>query len=282
MSVGLINRSEKTRYILFDKRLLSSVGVHYRSDYELIFNVRGQRTIKIGDSSHTLHSGDIVAVGPYISRQIIHAVEDTHPDDCFSVVFRTTSLGREFVNSKHFKQIRTFLSQTGYGLIYSGPLNRSIFESASLLNNTFHFNEVIHLLSILNQLASGTHFKTIAGNRCHIPTIKRNQQLVLTICSYVDNHYQESLYIEDVAQHFCMARSTFTRFFKSNVGMPFIKYLNKARVRHACNMLESGREPVVNIATAVGYSSLSNFNNQFRLLMSMSPSSYRKRQAVSA
>lgn len=282
MSVGLINRSEKAKYVLFDKRLLCSTDAHYRSDYELIFNVSGQRTIKIGDIFHTLLSGDIVAIGPYVPRQLEAPEKTIDPQECFSIVFRTASLGREFVNSKHFKQIRSFLSQTGYGLIYSGPLNRPIIESAERLSNTFDFSEVIYLLDVLNQLALGKHFRMIAESRCHTPTIKRNQQLVSAICSYVDDHYQESIYIEDVARHFCMARSTFTRFFKSNVGMPFIKYLNKVRVRHACNMLENGREPVVNISTAVGYSSLSNFNNQFRLLMAMSPSDYRKRQSVSA
>ena len=281
MSVGLLNRNEKVDYVLFDKRAVSSSEMHYRSDYELIFNVRGRRTLQIGDNSRVLEEGDIAAIGPYVPS-LLRMDDDPCIEDCFSIVFRTSALGREFINSRSFNQIRAFLSRTGYGQIFHGEKNKSVFKSAEHLRNTSCFGEVIYLFDVLNQLALADHYKAVSTDRCHTPTINRNRQLVSAICSYVDDHYHESLYVESVAQNFCMARSTFTRFFKSNAGMPFIKHLNQVRIRHACEMLEKTREPIANIAINVGYSSLSNFNNQFRLVMSVSPSRYRKQRTIAA
>ena len=282
MPVGLLNRNEKIDYVLFDKRAVRKAELHYRSDYELIFNVRGTRTFLIGEHVHSLSDGEIIAIGPYVPNTLQFDEDSPSMDDCFSIVFRTSSLGNEFVHSRQFNQIRAFLARTGYGLLFYGANNQPAFESANHLKNTFHFHEVIHLFEILNHLALNQEYTTLSENRCHTPTIDRNRELVSAICSYVDEHYQESLYVDNVAQNFCMARSTFTRFFKSNAGIPFIKYLNTVRIRHACEFLAKTKEPVGRIAISVGYSSLSNFNNQFRLVMSMSPSHYRKKQSVSA
>jgi AraC-like DNA-binding protein len=45
----------------------------------------------------------------------------------------------------------------------------------------------------------------------------------------------------------------------------------------ACALLDGGRQPVSDIARAVGYPSPSNFNRHFRLHTGLSPRAWRQR-----
>ena len=66
------------------------------------------------------------------------------------------------------------------------------------------------------------------------------------------------------------------RFFKSQVHMTLIEYINYYRIGAACDQLLSGSEPVSSIATGCGYSNISYFNRMFRKYMHCTPKEYRK------
>lgn len=73
-----------------------------------------------------------------------------------------------------------------------------------------------------------------------------------------------------------MSEGQFCRFFKSQVHMTLIEYINYYRIGAACDQLLSGSEPVSSIATGCGYSNISYFNRMFRKYMHCTPKEYRK------
>ena len=68
-----------------------------------------------------------------------------------------------------------------------------------------------------------------------------------------------------------MSEGQFCRFFKSQVHMTLIEYINYYRIGAACDQLLSGSEPVSSIATGCGYSNISYFNRMFRKYMHCTP-----------
>ena len=78
-----------------------------------------------------------------------------------------------------------------------------------------------------------------------------------------------------LAAYFHMSEGQFCRFFKSQIGMTAIEYLNYYRIGVACDMLKDGILPISEIATECGYNNISYFNRTFRKYMHCTPGEYR-------
>jgi transcriptional regulator GlxA family with amidase domain len=72
-----------------------------------------------------------------------------------------------------------------------------------------------------------------------------------------------------------MSVPAFTRFFKKRTKKTFIEFLTEVRVGNACRLLVETDTAVRRIASAAGFSSLTNFNRRFRDLRGMSPQAFR-------
>ena len=69
---------------------------------------------------------------------------------------------------------------------------------------------------------------------------------------------------------------TLKRRFKAATGTTLIDYLQNLRVEAAKRLLESGRTPVDEISTAVGYSDASFFRSLFKRRTGLTPGQYRR------
>ncbi len=81
--------------------------------------------------------------------------------------------------------------------------------------------------------------------------------------------------LEKVSQVAHMSPFSFSRYFKKNCGAGFVEYLNRVRMNKACYLLRETEYQVNEIASECGFSSISNFNKQFRKTEGLSPRDYR-------
>lgn len=72
-----------------------------------------------------------------------------------------------------------------------------------------------------------------------------------------------------------MSRRTFMRAFSADVGMPFGRWRQQARLFAALEMLAENKS-VTETAVAVGYDSVSAFIEMFRLMLGTTPQKYFK------
>ena len=94
---------------------------------------------------------------------------------------------------------------------------------------------------------------------------------------YVENRYSEELALPDIARHFGLNPSYFSRLFARHTGMPLFSYVNRLRIQKSCVLLKRSGLSILEIAFCVGYNNLSHFNRYFRRIMGESPREYRKR-----
>jgi len=73
-----------------------------------------------------------------------------------------------------------------------------------------------------------------------------------------------------------MSRAVFVERFTRLVGEPPHTYLRRVRMHRAATQLEESNDPIVKIATAVGYQSESAFNKAFSKEMGIAPARYRR------
>lgn len=100
---------------------------------------------------------------------------------------------------------------------------------------------------------------------------------IARLIDYVQSHYTEALTLEALADRCAMSPSHLSHRFRQATGKPLFTYINEIRIDRACALLKRSSLPVIEIAYAVGYNSLSFFNRYFRRVTGASPSEYRRR-----
>lgn len=104
---------------------------------------------------------------------------------------------------------------------------------------------------------------------------KEYMETIMSACNYINQHYQEALSLEEVAEFSGFSKFHFTRIFKQCMNMTFYEYLNQKRISKAEELLSTTGESVTEIAMSSGFSSISAFNRTFKSIKGCSPSEYR-------
>lgn len=92
---------------------------------------------------------------------------------------------------------------------------------------------------------------------------------------YIHDHYTEPCDAATLANLCHLSQTHFRRLFLSCLGSTPLQFVISTRIYQACILLVNTDEPVLNIAQAVGMSSVSSFNRNFQQVMGMSPRQYR-------
>jgi AraC-like DNA-binding protein len=104
---------------------------------------------------------------------------------------------------------------------------------------------------------------------------ERGNKRMSDVYTYIRENYFKSIPLEKIAKVAKMSPFAFSRYFKKNSGAGFIEYLNRVRTNKACYLLRETEYPVHDIAMECGFSSISNFNKQFRKTEGISPRDFR-------
>jgi AraC-like DNA-binding protein len=102
--------------------------------------------------------------------------------------------------------------------------------------------------------------------------------LIAPALDRIAEEYRKQLDIPGLAELCCMSPGTFRRHFNAVIGCAPLNYLHTIRIQMASLMLKDSNAPISEIASAVGYSSLSSFNRQFLKCRGVSPREFRSCQ----
>lgn len=96
------------------------------------------------------------------------------------------------------------------------------------------------------------------------------------IVSYLEEHYSSRVTLQSAAQDLNYSPWALSRLVKKHVGMGFQEYLIHRRVIAARKLLDESDLKIALVARKVGFTDLSTFNRDFKLVTGLTPSSYRK------
>jgi AraC-like DNA-binding protein len=92
---------------------------------------------------------------------------------------------------------------------------------------------------------------------------------------FIREHSGEELSLTQVAKAVDTSSNHLSEKFKEVTGVNFVDYVAHTRFEKACRLLEDVDLRISEIAFAVGFQSLSQFNRVFKRLSGKSPSAYR-------
>jgi transcriptional regulator GlxA family with amidase domain len=97
------------------------------------------------------------------------------------------------------------------------------------------------------------------------------------VLTWMLEHLDEQLRVEELAARAAMSSRTFTRRFRELTGTSPARWLRHQRVVRAQELLEATDLTIDAIATRVGFSSAANLREHFASVLHTTPSAYRRR-----
>jgi AraC family transcriptional regulator len=95
---------------------------------------------------------------------------------------------------------------------------------------------------------------------------------------FIEANLHRNLGLEELALQVGYGRGHFLKTFRATTGTSPHQYLLDRRVERAKALLRKRSTPLVEIATACGFSSQSHFTSEFRRRVGVSPARYRRLQ----
>lgn len=103
-----------------------------------------------------------------------------------------------------------------------------------------------------------------------------NMERLDKIFTYIEEHYHETITLNEIADYMGFSSFYFTKFFKKNTGTTFIQFLTEYRLNKAKWVLLNENASVTEVAEQTGFSSVKTFHHQFKDLVGVSPLKYKK------
>lgn len=238
-------------------------------DPQLLYVLRNECSLSWGDVSFSLAPGDFFLVSSLqsctcnlLSSHGLIAVFR------ISYTYLSEQLGNPFVNLRCMsicennpmhREIQSLAQQILSYYVSSSPLDRFRLQASCL--------DLIYLL---------IRFFTLADATTAADTAQPKSDRMFSILRYLHQNYNQPITLQSLADHFYLSIPYLSKLFKKNLGLNFLKYLNKIRIEHAVEDLKATSHTVSQIAFEHGFSSLASFNRTFRDIYGQSPSTYRK------
>ncbi|GIP28608.1 putative transcriptional regulatory protein YesN [Paenibacillus sp. J23TS9] len=94
---------------------------------------------------------------------------------------------------------------------------------------------------------------------------------------YIDSNFQDcELSLTSAADSVSMSATYFSRFFKEETGMSFMKYVTRLRMEMAKQLLANSECMVYSVAERIGYSDYHQFAKAFKKNTGVTPTEFRK------
>lgn len=103
-----------------------------------------------------------------------------------------------------------------------------------------------------------------------------NFQKIKEAIEYIDNHLEEPISFELLADKFHFSPYYFHRIFSVIVGKTIAVYVRDRRLERACMQLSTTDRPILDICLDCGYDSAQSFSRAFKNTYGLPPSKYRK------
>ena len=108
-----------------------------------------------------------------------------------------------------------------------------------------------------------------------------NETLAGKVERFISDHITENPTVKSIADYCDISTSSLQHRFKNETGYSVSQAINREKIQRACTMLAETDLSCSEIASVLGYSTQSHFNERFRQSMHMTPLRYRKKNRSS-
>lgn len=256
---------------------------HYHPELELVVVLKSKGTRFIGDSIKKFQPKDVVLIGKNLPHMWLNDPKYFQEDknlraEAVAIHFREDFLGSTFLQLPEIKPIVALFKKAEQGIQFRN-LPEALLQAIVKLNDETDFNKTHQFIGVLHQLALHDDFNLLASSGYVASLRLEESDLSNKVIAFIFNNFNKDIDLNTVADIVNMNPSAFSRSFKRVHRKTFSKYVNEIRIGYACKLLIENELNVAAIAYESGFNNLSNFNRQFKMIKSMSPSAYLKKHS---
>lgn len=275
--------SEEFPYVCMFRRMDECIGRkiawHWHSALEIDYVEEGEIEYRMPDCSVILHKGEAV----FINSDVLHTVSaKTRGGRLYAHLFDRSLVGGAFGSIYMKKYVEPVLENLGPGVHVIRPddIKRiRVIENMFRLADVYEKREEGYEFTVRSVLSELWYFlyRDIASA---VPLRETGNRMdsarILTMMRYVQEHYNEKISIEMIAESANISTRECGRCFRNKIGMSPGNYLNDYRVRSAAELLLSTDDSIMEIAEKCGFSSGGYFAKSFFKMIGCTPREYRR------
>lgn len=248
---------------------------HWHTGIEILYLFDGTMELYLDNTFYPMKQNDLVIINP----SVIHATRC--PDYNRSLLLqipkeileryipKLDEIQFEFLLDSVPKEKKYILSELKQCLqqmsaYYDSQTDPYHFQFTSCL---FHF------LYLLEQNFSKTTQKNAS------PTSSKNWERLEQIIGYVKTHYSEELTLDEIANVVSLNPRYFCKFFKSQMGITLLEYINSIRLEHIYYDLSHTDYSVNELLEKHGFRNYKLFIKMFKKYYGQTPRQRRKQNS---
>jgi transcriptional regulator GlxA family with amidase domain len=110
-----------------------------------------------------------------------------------------------------------------------------------------------------------------------VTNVQHGDAVIKRCQTWLAQNYERADIIAELVQRSGLPKRTFDRRFRAATGYSPLAYVQALRIEEAKHLLETGTQPIEEIAREVGYADLASFRRLFRRQAGMPPGDYRRK-----
>lgn len=247
---------------------------HMHPEMEIVFVNGGAGKRYIGNHQSYYEYGDLIMIGPNLPH---YGFTDrlTNNKSETIIQLREDFLGPEIFKAPEMQSIGKLIERSKQGLIFHEDTKEKVGAMIEELPAMAPFERMTHLLKILKALSEAQDYDMLNAADASLEIEPQDQIRINKIYSFVKEHFQRSIKLEEIADLVSMTVPSFCRYFKRLSGKTFTQFVNEYRLVHASKLLAETNTSITEICYECGFNNFSHFNKQFQKFAGKSASAYR-------
>lgn len=257
-------------------RLKQEDNYHSHDFLEVAFVLSGNGRYRIEDCIYEVTEGDLIIFNPGMKHQALLSETNENPTTEFFVGFsdvQLKDLPRNYLplpDGAHVLHTAGDLRQKLFRICSSMEAENAVCRQGRYFMLKAYLIQMI-LLIIRDQCepverAEGYSFESV-----------NKKYVVEQIVSYFEDHYNEKISLDQIAENMYLSPFYISKIFKSETGDTPIRHLINIRLEKAREILEKGNcGSIQEVAASVGYDDAYHFSKLFKKHFGMSPSQVKK------
>ena len=224
---------------------------HLHRCFEIIIILSGQMEVTVDGKSFTLNKHEAVLIFP----NQIHSLSSAHSQHILSIFSP--------------QLVQAYFSKVADKMPESNKFTPDPYLTEALIG--MQKGASIAMKKGLLYLLCGQ----FDSNAAYYKKQNDKHTLLFKIFSFVENNFAGDCSLANLSNEVGYNYAYLSRYFKKTVGQPYNTFVTHYRLSHACYLLESTDQPIIQCALDSGFTSIRSFNRSFKEKIQTSPTQYR-------